>query len=106
MTRVLITGGFGFLARHVVAELRSLAPAPALTCADVCDEPALRRPGVSYRGGVDVRDERAVAAVREGQDVVLHLAGLVSFSHRDRERHFAVNQMGTRNVARACAATS
>lgn len=103
MRRVLITGGFGFLGRHLVDELAAKAPEVEVVAADLQGTPAARRDGVHYAGGVDILKPDSIAAAVEGCDAVMHLAGLVSFWSGDRERLFEVNQVGTRNVAMACA---
>lgn len=104
MKRVVITGGFGFLARHLIEELRGRSPELEITAMDLQSEPPSRRQGVRYLGGVDIGEPEQVRTAFAGADAVLHLAGLVSFWSGDRERLFRVNQIGTRNVARACAA--
>jgi dihydroflavonol-4-reductase len=100
--RVLITGGFGFLGRHLVERLLDLHPID-LSVTDIQAAPSERRDGVSYTGGVNILDAATIREAVAGADAVIHLAGLVSFWSGDRDRLYEVNQMGTRNVAEACA---
>ena len=100
--RVLITGGFGFLGRHLIEELLT-DPALELVSADLQASPSLRRDGVVYVGGVNILDPASIGGAVSGAEAVIHLAGLISFWRGDRARLFEVNQVGTRNVADACA---
>lgn len=102
MKRLVITGGFGFLGRHLIDEIAGDNPELAITAVDLQAAPALSRDGVRYRGGVDVGSQESLEHAFSGADAVLHLAALVSFWSGDRDRLFRVNQIGTRNVARAC----
>lgn len=103
LERVLVTGGFGFLGRHLLETLTRGSPELAVTAVDLQPAPARALPGVRYVGGVDILDPRSIRAAVAGYDAVIHLAGLVSFRYADRHRLFEVNQVGTRNVAQACA---
>jgi dihydroflavonol-4-reductase len=100
--RVLVTGGFGFLGRHLVDELLPLSGVDVVA-SDLQGSPAVRREGVTYVGGVNILDPASIGQAVVGADAVIHLAGLVSFRVADRARLYEVNQVGTRNVAEACA---
>ena len=102
MKRVVITGGFGFLGRHLIEELSAKSPELQLTAVDLQATPPHRREGVRYLGGVDIGNPESLEEAFRGADGVLHLAGLVSFWSGDRDRLFEINQVGTRNVATAC----
>lgn len=104
---VTITGGAGFLGRHLVQLLRSRYPDTAVCVADLRpDRPAELDPAVRYCGGVSVLDPDSLVKALQGADAVVHLAGLVSFWRSDRAKLYAVNRDGTRNVLLACAQTS
>jgi nucleoside-diphosphate-sugar epimerase len=100
MTTVAITGGTGFIGRHVIAALagsgRSLRllmrnPAPAAPGGDNAD---------IVRGSLADRD--ALARLVDGTDTVIHCAGAISAP--DRSAYASANIDGTRNLAAAAAA--
>lgn len=102
MPRALVTGGAGFIGRHVVHEL--LADGWQVT---VLDDLSMGRaehvpPAATLVIG-DVRAPQQVAEAARGADVILHLAAVVSV--RASVQHFyrdaEVNLMGTLNVLRA-----
>jgi nucleoside-diphosphate-sugar epimerase len=99
ISSIAITGGAGFLGRHLIALLRSRYPDARLHVADLREAgPADLDPEVKYFGGVNVLDGESLRAPFEGVDAVVHLAGLVSFWRADRDKLYAVNRDGTRNV--------
>lgn len=77
---------------------------------DVCRE--LRQLGIEHRGlsskELDIRDGAAVQCMLEEYrpDAVIHCAAYtqVDRAEEEPEQCFAVNALGTRNIARACAA--
>ena len=103
MTRVLITGGAGFLGTHVAAALVAHPGVDLVVAGDV-RPPAEPRDGV-LSDSCDVTDPAAVEPVlrRHSIDVVIHLAAIVS-PGRDHEREYRVDVDGTRHVLDACVA--
>ncbi|PFG43063.1 UDP-glucose 4-epimerase [Isoptericola jiangsuensis] len=104
MSRVLVTGGSGFLGSHAVAALAAHDGVEAVVSAD------LRAP-IALPDGVtavtlDVTDADAVrAAVAEhGVDTVVHLAAIVNPGTLDEATEYRVDVEGTRNVLDACVA--
>ncbi len=100
MTRVLVTGGAGFLGQYLVANLAregcevavlDLKPSahPVLDIAPLC-----RR--VSY--GIDITRPDTLRGQFEGVELVYHLAGLVSFWRGHAKLLNEVNVGGTRHV--------
>ncbi len=86
--RCLVTGGGGFLGRHVVRAL--LARGDRVVSLD--------RPGVVVEGELvagDIRDAGDVARAARGCDVVFHLASMVDVGRASREALRAVNVGGT-----------
>ena len=103
MTRVLITGGGGFLGSHVADALAARADVNLVVAAD------LRRPRA--RAGIlsaflDVTDADSIAPVlREHRiDTVVHLAAIVN-PGADVAQEYRVDVTGSENVLAACVET-
>ena len=102
---MLVTGGHGFIGRHVVAALDqagakpvSVAQSSAKTHSDLPGE----------RIAVDLEDGGRVAAVVEGFDFVVHLAaraGGIQFQQEGAADIFTSNRLITDNLLAACAAS-
>jgi UDP-glucose 4-epimerase len=100
-TRVLVTGGGGYLGSQVVA---GLAGSECLVSLDVREVAAARQvPGVVY-ATADIRDPGLVVMLREHRiDTVVHLAAIVTPGKKpNREFEYQVDVEGTRNVMEAC----
>jgi dihydroflavonol-4-reductase len=97
MTKVLVTGGSGFIGKHLVAklaalgcEVRILDPRP----------PAYALPGVQHIGGSILDPDLVDACVRD-IDLVYHLAGLPGMWMPRKDDFDAVNFHGTEIVLAA-----
>jgi UDP-glucose 4-epimerase len=105
MTRVLVTGGAGYLGRQVVAALaHDGTPVVAL---DVREVPEAQRVAGAVHATADIRDAaRLESLLREhAVDTVVHLAAIVNPGRKsDREFEYQVDVEGTRNVVEACIA--
>ena len=92
--RAVVTGGLGFVGRHLVTHLRDAGD----------DVIVLDRQG---DGAVDITDASAIAAAvkQADPDAVYHLAGWadVGASWRDPVATFKANAEGTLHLLRACA---
>ena len=99
---IVVTGANGLLGSHVLRKL--VAENQAVI--------ALKKPdsdlnlvsdlkGIEWRNA-DVLDAEELLSALEGATTVIHIAGLVSFNPRMREKLFSVNEAGTRNVVNAC----
>ncbi|WP_300267191.1 SDR family oxidoreductase [Microbacterium sp.] len=100
MTRVLITGGAGFLGSHVAAALVARNDVDLVVAADLRAQTP--RPGIR-EAILDVTDAGAIAPLlREHRiDTVVHLAAVVN-PGRDVEAEYRVDVTGTANVLAAC----
>lgn len=91
MTRILVTGGEGFIGRHVLERLRAAG-----------DEVAV----ADLRTGTDIRDLAAMRELLDGVDVLVHLAAKVGLGVDldDIDDYVSVNDLGTAVTLRAAAA--
>lgn len=97
---VLITGGTGFLGSYIIKELveknhavraiRRSSDLPSYIPAEIFDR-------VEWVNG-DILDILSLEDAMEGVDKVIHSAGLISFSGKDRKKMLSVNVEGTANV--------
>jgi nucleoside-diphosphate-sugar epimerase len=102
MTEILVTGGNGFLGRHVVKALRERGESVRVLALRSEDTSSLESQGAEvYRG--DIRDPVAVRRAMTGVEGVLHLAGMMGL-WRPMEEYREVNVTGTENVCRAALA--
>ncbi len=103
MTRVLITGGGGFLGSHVARALAARDDVELVVSADL--RTGVARPGI-LDVLLDVQDADAIAPLlREHRiDTVVHLAAIVN-PGRDVDREYRVDVEGSANVLAACVST-
>lgn len=96
--KALVTGGGGFLGRHIIEVLR--ARGDSVRCLARNDYPELRGLGVETVRG-DIRDPIAIANACREVDCVFHAAAKPGIS-MDRGIFDAINRVGTENVLAAC----
>lgn len=99
-TKVLLTGGTGFLGAYILRALvQSGIAVRAIRRSDKLPHflPAEIAQKVEWVPG-DVLDVVALADAMQGVDAVIHSAAVVSFHRQDRERMQQVNIEGTANV--------
>jgi UDP-glucose 4-epimerase len=103
--RVLITGGAGFIGRHLVQRLVGNPRHEVVVLDNLHRAERPDAKGFTWIQG-DVRDREAVAAAMRGSDVVFHLAAEsnVIGALRDLDYSFSTNVVGTYNVLSAARA--
>lgn len=100
MARVVVTGGTGFIGRHLVQVLVQQGHAVRCLVRPSSHVQPLAELGAEL-STADLSDEETLAQAVRGAEVVYHLAGLVR-ALRPRE-FYEVNQQGTARLAAACA---
>lgn len=95
MEKVLVVGGSGFLGSALASALK--ARGHAVRVLDLNPHPD---PEIESQVG-DICDPTAVQKACNGMDTVFQTAALVDWGPRSRERLFAVNVQGNRNVLEA-----
>src|SRR3954464_7685632 len=105
--RVLVTGGSGFVGANLVTEL--LDRGHPVRSFDRVPSPLAAQPRLEVVQG-DTCDPQTVAAAVEGVDTIFHTAAIIdlmggaSVTEEYRQRSFAVNVDGTKNLVHAAQA--
>jgi nucleoside-diphosphate-sugar epimerase len=99
MSEILVTGGNGFVGRHVVSALLDRGDSVRVLAVPDEDASALEDRGVSVHRG-DIRVASTLTRAMSGVDAVLHLAAMMDVWRPIADYH-AVNVTGTENVCRA-----
>lgn len=103
LNRVLVTGGHGFIGRHVVAALDE-AGTDVVSVAQSGGTPWSGLPGSTL--SLDLEDGERVAEAVRGVDGVVHLAaraGGIQFQEDGGDAVFSSNRLMTDNLLAACA---
>jgi nucleoside-diphosphate-sugar epimerase len=102
--QVFITGGTGFVGRHVVLAMQARGHEATCLVRDLEKAAALFGEAAPALVRGDLADAGVLARTVVGSDAVVHLAGLTTA--RSRAELFAVNADGTRTLAAAVATTA
>ncbi len=97
--KVLVTGGAGFLGRHLVAALQERGDMVRVFDGPSPHMERLAERGVAIYPG-DIRQPASLVAPMQGADAVVHLAGMTGV-WAGLDEYYAVNVTGTENVCRA-----
>jgi nucleoside-diphosphate-sugar epimerase len=100
--RILVTGGSGFLASHLIPALQERGHAVRALALPSSDTSLLEQAAVEIQTG-DVRLPETLAPAMREVDAVFHLAAAIGVRRPLRDYH-AVNVTGTENVCRAALA--
>jgi dihydroflavonol-4-reductase len=101
--KVLVTGATGFIGSHLASALRNRGDDVTALARSLKKAEALRPLAVRVIQG-DLDDRATLARAVEGQDVVYHVAGVISA--RDEAAFMAANRDGTRNLVEAARAAA
>ena len=99
--RVFVTGGTGFIGRHLLPRLAAAGHECRCLARPQSRTDAVGAGGVEWVRG-DIGDPESLARAAAGCDAAVHLANLYSFWERDRTALRRANVEGTGNVLRAC----
>src|SRR5438093_11444301 len=101
MSRILITGGNGFIGSHLAEKL--LARGDSVALLDLKFNANTRFLDCEKIRG-DIRDYQTVRQAVDGKDAVIHLAAVsrVAWGQQDPFNCWLTNQVGTINVLEAC----
>ncbi|MDX1763014.1 MAG: NAD-dependent epimerase/dehydratase family protein [bacterium] len=99
MSKILVTGGKGFLGSHLVARLSALGETVRILARPESAGDEGSSSSV-YRG--DIRDPDAVDKAVQGVDKVVHLVSNFRKGGSDKKEAHDINVTGTENVLKAC----
>jgi nucleoside-diphosphate-sugar epimerase len=99
VSEILVTGGNGFVGRHVVSALQDRGDQVRVLALPSEDTSSLEERGITVHRG-DIRRPDSLTAPMQAVDAVLHLAAMMDV-WRPMEEYRAVNVTGTENVCRA-----
>ncbi len=97
---ILITGASGFIGKQIAGRLLSKG-FPVRILARNKEYIKTLFPGAEIIKG-DILDGNSLEKAGKGVEKVIHLAGLASYSDRDKERLYDINVKGTEALLKAC----
>ncbi|MDH5766398.1 MAG: SDR family oxidoreductase [Gammaproteobacteria bacterium] len=99
--RALVTGGTGFLGRHLIEELLERGWNVAAFHRPSANVAHLRKLGVELRPGELHKEETLGQVISPGTDAVFHVAGDTSMWRFAEKQQYLANVTGTRNLLNA-----
>lgn len=104
MKKIIVTGANGFLGSNLCKKLITHGYQVSVVVRKNSDISEIKDLKLKYFYG-DVTDFNSLKEAFKNQDIVLHLAGLISYKKYDREKMHLINVIGTENVIQACTET-
>lgn len=104
-TKILITGASGNLGRVLISYLSKKGYSNISAAYHKNDKNLSNLPGVTWQK-LDILDCIALEDIMQKNEIVIHLAGMVSYQPKDKQNILKINIEGTANVvnmANACA---
>jgi len=96
---LLVTGGTGFVGRNVIREIGKIRKDIRILSKDFEKAKGMYPRYEVFKG--DITRRETLSGVAKDVDVVIHLAGIVSYS-RPKDEMFRINVKGAKNILRAC----
>jgi nucleoside-diphosphate-sugar epimerase len=101
MGTILVTGGKGFLGRHLCSALSDRGESVRILAREPTEKSKVIETQNSVAYG-DIRDPIAVEQATKGVDAVIHLVSNFRKGGSDKKEAFEINVQGTENVLDAC----
>ncbi len=103
MSRILLIGGTGFIGRSLLSSLSS-EHTITVVARSLDDKSGIlsAQPNITFFSGFDICHPQTFSDFFARHDIVINLAGLVSFHQKDREKLMNINYQGTLNIIAAC----